>query len=1234
MHSKFYRDKDNDIDEFLAQFDEADDPDASLSGSSNTAKGRGGASVPRTPLSSEPDEAPDELSSMFERAGVSLSDDFDRIRSKNPEAYEKINQEFDLISSNFEKSASAPLSAADILEESTAQGQGQSEAAARTAAAGVSGGRMARHTSKRKSASTGAAGDDSPRTDDPWEAIQAKDDFWNTAGGSGSGGEPPRTGNDGGDTMKKGKKKRKKGKFNKKRIFKVLVAMFMACVVLGCAMVGYIVLTTEPIDPDNIYERLTQNSVIYDDEGNVIDNLGSDLRTNVSYSQLPENLVNAVVSIEDKTFWQHHGFNFVRIFGAIIEGVTKGESISGTSTITQQLARNLYLADTKSQRSMTRKLKEAYYAVQLEQSMDKSEIVEAYLNTIYLGGSSYGVQAASQSYFGKNVEELNLAECALLASIPKNPNRYSPVKRAYDDVNTEGLDILYQDDATGEVAWYDNRFMDRMHLVLKFMLEQKKISQAEYDEAMAFDIRSSINPPRDAGSSISSYFIDYVVRQVKEDLMENNKWSEEDALQNIYNSGLQIHTTMNLKMQQIVETAFEDNANLPKVNSRELNLDGSGNILDARNRIVLYKWTSLFDGNGTFVLAPDEYQKNGDGSLTLLAGKRLTFPKTSVNGEVDYNVEFKSMYYWDDSNVFKTRNGGVVNMPNQYNEEKRHYKTKDDDGNLTISADFFQEYPQVCQFTDNGITISSEHYTLRQEVVQPQAAMVIMDQSTGSIKAMVGGRNLKGQKLFNRATSPRQPGSSIKPIAVYGPALQSGLDSSKNGGKSGTIWTAASVITDEAQSTVNGKPWPKNWNNTYSGPVSLRYAVEQSINTVAVHIWNDIGVDTSLKFIKGLGVTSVVEDGDANDMNPAALALGGMTKGISPLEMCAAYSAFPNGGVYTEPIAYTQVTNRKGELLLETSPNTSQAMDPGVAYMITDILRGAVDHGGGSRANFSGQPVAGKTGTTSDKFDAWFCGFTPQYTASLWIGNDVNITLSGGSEVAASLWSKIMRQVCAGLPAGSYTRPANIVSATVDTRTGMLASEYSSLGGTAKSELFIKGTQPTKVGSVNYVTVSICSESGEKATPECPNPVSKTFGNLSDDGTNPPLSEVPKYYCSIHNSDHSAWEVNPNGSTPPSGTDTPTGGGVSDSVFPGGPTGGEGNGTNGGGSGSGTGDSSGGGNGGAPGGSGTGGNSGGTGGNHGGTGSGTGTSGGSGSGGNGGTPPGTGDTFDPTGSNF
>lgn len=933
-----------------------------------------------------------------------------------------------------------------------------------------------------------------------------------------------------GDTMARSDKMKKKKKY--KLNFKRLILFVLILGMLGCAAVGGYVLNiikdTPPIDTSDIYSLLSENSVLYDSKGNVLENItkpgSSEIRTNISFTDLPQDLVDAFVAIEDKTFWDHNGFNFVRIMGAIWERIITGDPISGTSTLTQQLARNLYLS---ADRAMGRKIQEAWYAIQLEKEMTKEQILEAYLNTINLGYGAHGVQAAAQAYFSKDVSELTLPECAALATIPKSPTKFALLKGDSNEniEDPDALDIVSRTD--NWTIWYNDTFKDRQELVLHFMHEQELITQEEYDAAMAYDMRQSMNPGTTnvSAQNISSYFADFTVGQVVDDLMDEYNISSTEAREMLYTKGLRIYSTLDVDMQKNTENIYKKNSNFPEVRKSSLNKDKNGNILNANGNVLLYKKATYFDSEGNFNLSPSEYQWNSDGSLTMFKGKRLNFYNTKVQDRTDVSVEFKNLYTEEDG-LFYSIAGGVISIGSDY-------KTKDGDGNLVISAQFFTDHPNVIAKNGDTLTISQSYYSLKQQVMQPQSAIVIMDYHTGEIKAMVGGRSTSGKLLYNRATGTRQPGSSFKPIGVYGPAIES------------KAWTAASVI-DDAPMVFEERQWPKNWYEGFRGLHTLRQSVEQSVNVNAVKVFVDIGVQKSLDFAKKLGISTIVETGGNNDLNASALALGGMTNGVSPLEMAAAYGAFANEGVYTEPICYTKVTDKHGTILLERTPETSQAMSEGTASIMTDILRSTVTNGLAKRAAISNQPVAGKTGTTTDNYDAWFVGFTPYYSAAVWIGNDVNLELDEGSASATRVWQLVMEQAHKGLSRKEFVMDESVVTAQVDTKSGKLPSELSSLdprGNTVRTEYFLEGTVPIEIDDV-HVQADTCNGSHYLATPWCsdhsvkvlidrpkdprftPSEAEKAFLD-SDNVIADAQYDAPIYYCHLHNGDTTSYPIDP-----------------------------------------------------------------------------------------------------------
>ena len=658
---------------------------------------------------------------------------------------------------------------------------------------------------------------------------------------------------------------------------------FIICLLGGIAVSAYtynIISNAEAIDPKNIYEELDKNSYIYDSKGKIISTLYADEDRNIiKIDEMPENLVHAFVAIEDKTFYEHKGINIKRTIGAIVQKLMgKSESISGTSTITQQLARNVYLPDIKSERSIQRKIVELYYALLIEKDLSKDEIMEAYLNTVYFGYQNYGIETAAKSYFSKDVEDLNLEECAALAALPQAPDTYALLKDEDGDNRTKIKKTkLYANDIS----------KDRRDLVLDLMVDQGYITKEEADGARK-DLIDFINPDLSGEDNKYTYFNDYVLSTVIDDLMAKYDLDEDTATKIAYTGGLHIYTPLDSKIQGIIYKEFKDDDNYP--------------------------WAAE----------------------------------------------------------------------------------------------------------------------------EPQSAMVVCDVKTGQVKAMVGGRKTSGKKLFNRATRPRQPGSSIKPLAVYSAALQKSYElekqgkqwdfvdykHDKQGAKYGSYITAGSRIVDEKM-YFDGNIWPYNVTRTFTGNQTFRSAVQQSINTCAVKIQLQVGTDYSIKMLKKYGISTLVEDGDTNDLNPASMALGAMTKGVTPLDMALAYAAFPNKGIRNSAVCYTKVVDAEGNVLLTGESEKTKVMDEGVAWIMTDVLKSVVKYNG--IAILDGVEAGGKTGTTNDCYDIWFDGFTPKYSAALWIGTDHNKELSTMSTSAAALWRRIMNQI-PDITEGEYPdQPSNVI---------------------------------------------------------------------------------------------------------------------------------------------------------------------------------------------------------------
>ena len=834
--------------------------------------------------------------------------------------------------------------------------------------------------------------------------------------------------------VKNGKRiKNTKYKFSFIKLLRDIGDVGILCMLAAFLVVLSIIITAPKYDYKDIYSHIDTASVVYDDQGKQIDNIFyTENRKVIKYEDMPEDLINSFVAIEDKTFWKHHGFNWTRMIGAVLSSVTGNGRISGTSTITQQLARNVYLADTKSVRSIKRKLLEMYYASRLEHTLSKEEIIEAYLNTIYLGHGCYGVNAAARTYFSKKVKDLDLVECASLAALPQSPDTYALLKlasEAQDVVDSKVVATEPDTVVTNDIS------RSRRQLTLDLMLSQNMIDQESYDSAYNLTLNEFIKPNLKSSSNIYSYFHEYLVDTIIADLMEQYEMEYEDAERTVYTKGLQIYSTVDSTAMEVIAKEFQDGSNFPYVSAP---LDASGNMLNNDGQIALYKYANYFDEDGNFLLsgADGDVKVESDGSITIMANHKLYIYETEVDGATDYSLEFKNYYFYDDDDILYSIAGGYLNIP-------AAYKSSDGNGNIIIDKSFFEDeyYQGALVINGEDVIVTQKAYTLSPRQRQPQAAMTIVGVGTGEVKAMVGGRQFGGQKVLNRSLNPRQPGSSIKPLAVYGAALQKSYDLAAEGkkwaftdfhiDKQGTKgWgdyvTMHSSIEDE-KTKIEGKNWPNNFNNSFSGKNTFKTAIQKSINTCAVKLVLQVGNDYSIAQLKKFGLTTVQDDlsNPVNDANPAALGLGAMTQGVEPLEMALAYASFPAGGKLNTPVCYTKVLDRNGEVLLEGKSEQSEALNEGVAWIMQEVLKSVVSYN--RYMSVSDVEPGGKTGTTNDQYDIWFDGFTPTYAASIWIGTDENVEMSSMSTPAAALWGRIINQL-PNAKAGAYApMPANVV---------------------------------------------------------------------------------------------------------------------------------------------------------------------------------------------------------------
>lgn len=995
-------------------------------------------------------------------------------------------------------------------------------------------------------------------------------------------------------------KKKTKKKFKILSMLKILILLIIIVGLLGAGATLYIVkniIDNAPnIDPTKFADSWTENAEILDINGELIEKLqDGGYRTIIKYSDISPVLIDTYVSVEDKTFWEHSGFNYVRLVGAVWEAITSGSRVSGTSTITQQTARNLYLTDKMTEYSLSRKIEEAYYSVLIERHLSKEQILEAYLNTIYLGSRVKGIQAASEIYFSKNANDLDYIESAILAGIPKSPAAYSPMKYLVKDDVSES-DIIINDADPIYTAVYNKSSHDRYLTVLNIMHGNNVITDSEYEIAKNTNIYDKLVPGKIKDTDISSYFSDMVKNDVIDDLMETYDYSKDEATNYLYNAGLTIYSTMDLELQKIVENTYNEKdfstyfgdstyssvrnfqsryaiqvdgivgtgtwskllelgavleEDIPDITLRKgmtdysvvilkealnkmglLNnnesfpqvtvyFDSDKNIINKdTKKITLYKYQNIVNEDEQFIIKDDEYSYDSDGNLILYKNNALNFYSHYVNNELSYiQLILKDTFTYDEDDQSITINYGRTeqltpeqieagikptnkmtnyNIPNIFIYQGHdllipdEYKSYDDKKNVVISKDFFENSDFMEVDENNNLLISKKYYVIDEKgVIQPQASFVLIDYRSGELRALVGGRNITGQKIYNRAINPRQPGSAIKPLAVYIPAIDS------------RRWTSGTVV-DDIPTYLGSDPttrWPLNWYETgttnpntfkYWGLMTVRDGIKYSLNVVSAIIANDIGPRVSIEYLKNMGITSLVETGAYNDINLSSMALGGMTQGISPLEMTEAYGTIANSGVHSKTITYTKVVDNLGNVILENKSQKNVVVDEQVAYIVGNLMESGVTSGIAKSAaitpNNEGIVVAGKTGTTSNKIDAWFVGFTPYYVASVWFGNDINVPLNQGSSVSAEFWSKLMSKIHEGYADKEFIRPDGILDVRIDSQSGKLPTDLSYLdprGSTVITELYLPGTQPTTFDD-SHIIATIDIESGQLATENCP----------------------------------------------------------------------------------------------------------------------------------------------------
>lgn len=843
---------------------------------------------------------------------------------------------------------------------------------------------------------------------------------------------------------------------NIRKIVAIVVLSFLIFLaILGGYLVGSmleIAKAAPKMNPDLLLSNLKENSQIVDMKGNLIEQIDTaEYRKIVPYEQIPKNLINAFISAEDKRFKSHDGVDLYGIAATIRDFVRSGD-MRGASTITMQLARNAFLS---SDVNWKRKIQEIFLAYQIDDQLDKKQIMESYLNRIFFGQNAYGVEAASQIYFSKHVQDLSLAQCATLASIVPAPSRYA-LYSTYRPSEVTDERVLDETEINGEryLAVYNPPAYERAKWVLSEMKKNGFITEAEYKEAVNTDVASTINAPEKRAENLSTYITDLVKEQAVWALMDSQNISRQEARQLLMYGGLTITCTVDMELQRKLQdlvASLTASVHSPtgQVSPLKLNLryDEYDNIIGRNGSLLYYRKSNLLDDNGRVVVPQKQFQIDDQGNLIVQPGR--------LRGYSGY-IDIMDFYTFDENDVLRAHRVGTIPVDNKY-------LTVDSDGTMHIAKAFFDSNttPLYTIRDDGAMVLNRDYYDYDDVgVKQPQVSFTVLDTATGEVRAIIGGREQDDRHFLNRASSyPRQPGSSIKPIADYTGAIATG----NNQG----------VAMDDAPvELLEDHPWPVNVDARYRGMMSMREALVRSSNPVAIRWLKKIGIDTSKEYLARYGIINrehpdrdhfveAAEDSQYNDEN-LALGIGSMTHGLTSLDMAGAYQAIGNNGTRVPAMSISKITDNRGKVYYENKHEGVEVLSPQLNYQLADALRHVVQDGFANATVRGGDmDLIGKTGTTDNKMDFWFAASTPYYTTAVWVGPDnALISLAGDSRTPANIYANIHAILHEGREAKKFPIPEGVYEAEVSNMTGQKPTAATVSGGGVMLVPVSKETEP------------------------------------------------------------------------------------------------------------------------------------------------------------------------------
>lgn len=775
---------------------------------------------------------------------------------------------------------------------------------------------------------------------------------------------------------------------------------------------------------------------VYSDDGELIAQYYIERRTVVPRSEVPDIVVKAFLAAEDANFYQHEGINYGGITRALIKGILHGGHFTqGGSTITQQLVKTLI---TGPERTVRRKVREAVLTKRVEETLTKDDILQLYLNQIVFGRGNYGVEEASQAYFGKHVRDLSLAEAAILGGIPKNPEKYNPL---------------------GDLK----AVKDRQKYVLGQMVEKNFVTQTEADQALAQPIATVKAQYPYLGKA--PHYAEVVRRQLEAKL----------GAEKLYGGGLTIYTAADAKLQ--LEAHIAMRLGLRELDRRQgyrgpiVRLEPDEFVRaepvlaevykDKREAWVAYRGAPARGQNSSVTGDPLVWDLAGAKKTdldraerlhehlqvkVLSEGDELTVPVVATDnatvtvrlGDVDAVMSLKDMAWARKWN------------PTQRTPAPRSPSDVCRKGDvIMVRVDHIER--------SKDKSVSKVLVTLTQDP-RAEGAFVAIDPHSHFVRALVGGDSLESTGLIRATQSKRQPGSSFKAV-IYAAAMAS---------RELTPATMCSDTPIVMRDPWTGEAWkPRNFEaDEFDGDIILNTALAKSKNTCSVKVLEKAGVDAAVNMAKQLGI---------NEDLPKNLTLALGTGEVTPLEMTNAYATLASGGYYAAPIFVRKIKDNQGNIVELKTEDTDgfgvgdaeegeSRIDEDVAYVMTHMLRAVVEEGTGIAARALHKSLVGKTGTSSDSRDAWFIGYTPDIVAGTWVGFDDNQPLGPetGAKAALPVWIRAMKRTLAEHPDSEWEVPEGVNVVSIDRKTGLLASPNAA---GAVDLAFLAGTEPQESAS-------------------------------------------------------------------------------------------------------------------------------------------------------------------------